>query len=62
MIKTNYTNEQYIEYVNNTNPIEVIQGKYGKIFILPPIEPPTEETYQQYYRALGQLLLKKKPA
>ena len=63
-IKTNYTNEQYIEYVNNTDPIEVIQGKYGKIFILPPIEPPTEETYQKYYRALGKLLLKKeeKPA
>jgi len=57
----NYTNEQIIEYVKNTKSIKIIEEKDGKTFILPPIEPPTEETYQRYYRALGQLLLKKKP-
>lgn len=62
MIKTKYTNEQIIEYVKNTKPIKIIKEKDGKTFILPPIESPTEETYQRYYRALGQLLLKKKPA
>lgn len=64
MIKTNYTNEQYLEYVNNTKPIEIIKNGECTIEIYPSIEPPTEETYQQYYRALGKLLLKKeeKPA
>jgi len=61
VIKTNYTNEQYSEYYKNTEPIETIIDDECIIKIYPPIEPPTEETYQRYYRALGQLLLKKKP-
>ena len=61
-IKIKYTNEQYIEYVNNTKPIEIIKNNECTIEIYPPIELPTEETYQRYYRALGKLLLKKKPA
>ena len=55
-----YTNEQISEYIRNTKPIKVIVGKYGKIYILPPIEPPTEETYRNYYNALAPLLTKTK--